>query len=130
MGGRSWSHASRCFGAGGFALRLPHTAVDGGLGTRFFGITPEEPVAFRAEFGIPEAYEHSGRATRGHRAHDPASQSTAVAQHRRDPDDAVLRRTGQHRRPRSGPGRALAAGGPDGGRGAPAGADAVVGRVP
>ncbi|MGW4939910.1 hypothetical protein ACWEQH_44325, partial [Streptomyces sp. NPDC004166] len=64
-------------------------------------------MAFLAEFGIPEAYEDSGRsghATRGHRAHDPASRSAAVAQHRLGPDDAVPPRTGPHRRPRSGPG--------------------------
>ncbi|WP_432832216.1 nitroreductase family protein [Dactylosporangium sp. CA-092794] len=50
-------------------------AVDEGLGACFFGITPERIPAFRAEFGVPEAYVPIGAMTIGYRAPDQRSPS-------------------------------------------------------
>src|SRR5882757_1895180 len=41
-------------------------AVDEGLGACFFGITPDRMAAYRAEFGVPDAYTPIGAITIGY----------------------------------------------------------------
>jgi nitroreductase len=50
-------------------------AVDEGLASCFFGITPDRIPQFRAEFGVPEAYTPIGAMTLGYRAEDKKSPS-------------------------------------------------------
>ncbi|AIA01730.1 nitroreductase [Streptomyces noursei] len=62
-----------------------------GLGACFFGIMPEHLGAFRAEFGVPDAYDPIGGITIGHRADDVPAQSARVARRRRAADEVVHR---------------------------------------
>ncbi|WP_433052870.1 nitroreductase family protein [Dactylosporangium sp. CS-033363] len=50
-------------------------AVDEGLSSCFFGITPDRIPQFRAEFAVPEAYTPIGAMTIGYRAVDKKSPS-------------------------------------------------------
>ena len=59
------------------ALLILQTAVDEGLGACFFGIPPDRTDAFRAEFGVPEAYTPIGAITVGHRTDDPGLRGSA-----------------------------------------------------
>lgn len=61
--------------AGFGALLMLLTAVDAGLGALFFGVF--QPDAFRAEFGIPEAYVPLGAIAIGFRRPDQPSPSLA-----------------------------------------------------
>jgi nitroreductase len=56
------------------SLLMLLTAVDEGLGACFFGPPPDVP-AFRAEFGVPEAFMPIGVLAIGHRAPDRRSPS-------------------------------------------------------
>ena len=53
------------------SLLVLQTAVDEGLGGCFFGIPPTQVEAFRAEFGVPEAYHPIGALALGHPAPVP-----------------------------------------------------------
>lgn len=55
------------------ALLMLLTAVDAGLGALFFGIA--DPVAFRAAFGVPDAFEPIGAIAIGYPAPDRPSGS-------------------------------------------------------
>ncbi len=60
----------------GFAALLIHlTAVDAGLASCFFGIPPDRIAAFRAAFGVPEAFTPIGALTVGYGAPDKRSPS-------------------------------------------------------
>jgi nitroreductase len=60
----------------GFAtLLMLLTAVDESLGALFFGIPPQQVPAFRAEFGVPEAYMPIGVVSVGYPAPDRRSPS-------------------------------------------------------
>lgn len=60
----------------GFAtLLMLLTAVDESLGALFFGIPPEHVPAFRAEFGVPEAYTPIGAVSVGYPVPDRRSPS-------------------------------------------------------
>lgn len=65
------------------------TVTDEGLGACFFGIPPEQIDAFRAEFGVPEAYAPIGAISIGHRAPDALSPS--LKRGRRPAEDVVHR---------------------------------------
>ena len=71
------------------ALLVLQTAVDEGLGACFFGIPPDRTGAFRAEFGIPEAYTPIGAITVGHRLPDTGVAGSASRRPRRTTDDVV-----------------------------------------
>jgi nitroreductase len=61
--------------AGFASLLMLLTAVDEGLGACFFGIPPGRIPAYRAEFGVPEAYTPIGAIAVGYRAPDHRSGS-------------------------------------------------------
>ena len=73
------------------ALLILQTAVDEGLGACFFGVPPERVAAFRAEFGVPEAYTPIGAITVGHRAGTPAPPGSPARRARRPADEVVHR---------------------------------------
>lgn len=73
------------------ALLMLLTAVDEGLGACFFGIRVEHLAPFRAEFGVPEAYDPIGAITVGYRAADIPPQSDVIKKRRRDPADVIHR---------------------------------------
>ena len=73
------------------ALLVLQTAVDEGLGACFFGIPPSHTDAFRAEFGVPEAYTPIGAITVGHRVPDAGSPGSAARRSRRTTADVVHR---------------------------------------
>lgn len=90
--------------AGMASLLMLLTAVDEGLGAFFFWIMapasrdkddpeaiPAHLVAFRAEFGIPEAYAPVGAIAIGYRPDDLAPQPTDTAERRRDPREVFHR---------------------------------------
>jgi hypothetical protein len=72
------------------ALLILQTAVDEGLGACFFGIPPARTVAFRTEFGVPDAYTPIGAITVGHRTDDPGLRGSA-GRGRRTVDEVVHR---------------------------------------
>ncbi len=58
------------------ALLVLLTAVDEGLGACFFGVPPDRVAAFRAAFGVPEAYRPVGCVSVGYAGgDDPRSPS-------------------------------------------------------
>jgi hypothetical protein len=67
------------------------TRVDECLGACFFGIMPEQLEGFRAEFGIPDAYDPIGAITVGYRADDLPTQSPRVEERRRGSGEVVHR---------------------------------------
>jgi nitroreductase len=71
------------------ALLILQTAVDLGLGALFFGIFPARMVAFRAAFGVPDAYTPIGAITIGHPA--PDTPSPSLRRGRRPASDVVHR---------------------------------------
>jgi len=72
----------------GFAsLLMLLTAVDEGLGACFFGIPPEQKAAYRAEFGVPEAYTPIGAVSVGYRA--PDHRSGSLKRGRKSLDEVV-----------------------------------------
>jgi nitroreductase len=73
------------------SLLILQTAVDEGLGACFFGIPPERMAAFRAEFGVPEAYTPIGAITVGHRVADAGAEGSPSRRARRTPDEVVHR---------------------------------------
>jgi nitroreductase len=73
------------------ALLILQTAVDEGLGACFFGVPPDRIAAFRAEFGVPEAYLPIGAITVGHRVEDAGAQGSPSRRARRTPDEVVHR---------------------------------------
>ncbi len=73
------------------SLLILQTAVDEGLGACFFGIPPERTAAFRAEFGIPDAYTPIGAITVGHRVADTGAKGSPTRRARRTPDEVVHR---------------------------------------
>ena len=77
--------------AGMASLLVLQTAVDEGLGACFFGIPPERTAAFRAEFGVPEAYTPIGAITVGHRVADTGAKGSPTRRARRTPDEVVHR---------------------------------------
>jgi len=59
---------------------------------------PEHLQPFRAEFGVPDAYDPIGGITVGYRADDLPPQSARVAERRRGADEVVHRgHWGRHR---------------------------------
>ncbi|MGY1894636.1 nitroreductase family protein [Nocardia gipuzkoensis] len=72
-------------GMAAFAMLL--TAVDEGLGACFFAIMPQHLEGFRAEFGVPDAYDPIGAITVGYRATDQPS--ARFTQRRRGVEDVV-----------------------------------------
>jgi nitroreductase len=73
------------------ALLILQTAVDEGLGACFFGIPGSRTAAFRAEFGVPEAYQPIGAVTVGHPAADPGPVGSPARRARRPLEDVVHR---------------------------------------
>jgi nitroreductase len=73
------------------SLLILQTAVDEGLGACFFGVPPERTAAFRAEFGVPEAYTPIGAITVGHRVADTGAKGSPTRRARRTPDEVVHR---------------------------------------
>jgi nitroreductase len=73
------------------ALLILQTAVDEGVGACFFGIPPDGIDAFRAEFGVPQAYTPIGAVTVGHRADDPGPPGSSRTRRRRPVADVVHR---------------------------------------
>lgn len=73
------------------SLLILQTAVDEGLGACFFGIPPERMAAFRAEFGVPQAYTPIGAITVGHRVADTGAKGSPTRRARRTPDEVVHR---------------------------------------
>ena len=71
------------------ALLLLLTAVDEGLGALFFGIFPHRMRAFRAAFGVPDAYTPIGAIAVGFPA--PDTPSPSLARGRRSPAEVVHR---------------------------------------
>ncbi|MGY2126414.1 hypothetical protein ACW9HJ_33665 [Nocardia gipuzkoensis] len=61
--------------------------MDEGLGACFFAIMPEHLEGFRAEFGVPDAYDPIGAITVGYRATDQPS--ARFTQRRRGIEDVV-----------------------------------------
>ena len=61
--------------AGFAALLMLLTAVDEELGACFFGVPPERTAAFRAAFGVPDAYTPIGTVSVGYPAPDRRSPS-------------------------------------------------------
>jgi len=74
------------------ALCMLLTAVDEGLGACLFGIQAEHRAGFKAEFGIPDAYEPVGGITVGHRPPDLAPQDAASIEARRRAKEEVVHR--------------------------------------
>ncbi len=74
------------------ALCMLLTAVDEGLGACLFGIQAEQRAGFKAEFGIPDAYEPVGGITIGYRHPDLAPQDAASIGSRRRAKDEVVHR--------------------------------------
>jgi len=74
------------------ALCVLLTAVDEGLGACLFGIQVEHRAGFKAEFGIPDAYEPVGGITVGHRHPDLALQDAASIDARRRAKEEVVHR--------------------------------------
>jgi nitroreductase len=72
---------------GFMALLMLLAAVDEGLGALFFGIEPDRFAAFRAQYGVPQAYTPIGAVAIGHpdRAADPGGSSRVIR--RRPLDD-------------------------------------------
>jgi nitroreductase len=73
------------------ALLILQTAVDAGLGACFFGIPADRVGAFRAEFGVPEAYQPIGAITVGHRVADAGATGSPGRRARRTPEEVVHR---------------------------------------
>ncbi|MDO0930437.1 nitroreductase family protein [Streptomyces sp. DG2A-72] len=73
------------------SLLMLLTAVDEGLGACFFGIMPQQPKDFRAEFAIPDEYDPIGAITVGYRADDLPTQSPRVEERRRGSGEVVHR---------------------------------------
>jgi nitroreductase len=73
------------------ALLILQTAVDEGLGACFFGIPPDRTAAFRAAFGVPDAYLPIGAITVGHRVGDPGALGSPARRRRRTVDEVVHR---------------------------------------
>ncbi|WP_406333822.1 nitroreductase family protein [Streptomyces sp. NBC_00203] len=73
------------------ALLMPLSAIDEGLDACFFGIMPEHLLPFRAEFGVPEAYDPIGGITIGYRADDLPPEGPQVAERRRGADEVIHR---------------------------------------
>ncbi len=74
----------------GFAcMTMMLGAVDEGLDTCFFGVPPEKTAAYRAAFGVPEAYTPIGALSVGYRAPDLTSPS--LKRGRRSVDEVVHR---------------------------------------
>jgi nitroreductase len=71
------------------ALLILQTAVDEGLGACFFGIPGSRTAAFRAEFGVPEAYQPIGAVTVGHPAVDTGPVGSPARRARRPLVDVV-----------------------------------------
>ena len=71
------------------ALLMLLTCVDAGLGALFFGIFPERLDAFRAAFGVPDAYAPVGVVALGYPAPDRPSPS--LARGRRPLEEVVHR---------------------------------------
>ena len=67
------------------------TAVDEGLGALFFGF--EDPAAFKAAFGVPDAYDPIGAIAIGYPAPDRPSASLRRG---RRPASQVIHRGGWH----------------------------------
>jgi nitroreductase len=64
-------------------------AVDEGLGACFFGIPPATDAAYRAAFGVPDAYTPIGAMTIGYRA--PDAKSPPLKRGRRESDTITHR---------------------------------------
>lgn len=77
--------------AGMASLLILQTAVDEGLGACFFGIPPERTAAFRAEFGVSDAYTPIGAITVGHRVADAGAKGSPTRRARRTRDEVVHR---------------------------------------
>jgi nitroreductase len=73
------------------ALLMLLSAIDEGLDACFFGIMPEHLRPFRAEFGVPDAYDPIGGITIGYRADDLPQKNPRVAELRRGADEVVHR---------------------------------------
>lgn len=74
------------------SLLMLQTAVDEGLGACFFGVSPQEVPAVRAELGIPEEFEITGVVAIGHPADGGAKGSPT--RRRRKPEAEVIHRGG------------------------------------
>lgn len=74
------------------SLLVLQTAVDEGLGGCFFGIPPTRVGAFRAEFGVPEAYHPIGAIALGHPA--PVTPRGSATRRRRRTAAEVTHRGG------------------------------------
>jgi nitroreductase len=65
-------------------------AVDEGLGALFFGLSPPDPAALHAAYGVPETHEPIGAVAVGHTAPDPIVSSARTRP--RKPADEVIHR--------------------------------------
>lgn len=72
------------------SLLILQTAVDEGLGACFFGIPVTQVDAFRAEFGVPQAYAPIGAIAVGHPT-DAPRRGSATRRARRGVDEVVHR---------------------------------------
>ncbi|TQN43374.1 nitroreductase [Blastococcus colisei] len=72
------------------ALLMLLTAVDEGLGACFFGVPPERVDAFRATFGVPEAYRPVGCVSVGYPG-DGDRRSPSLRRGRRPVEEVVHR---------------------------------------
>ena len=69
--------------AGMATLLVLQTAVDEGLGARFFGIPGEHLATFRRAFGVPDSHAPVGAITVGHRVPDAGAAGSAARRERR-----------------------------------------------
>jgi len=87
-----WSAPYWWVDAGMASLLVLLTAVDEGLGACFFGIPPQRLDAFRAGFGVPDAWRPVGAITLGHRLPDDVGARGSSARRTRRPLDDVVHR--------------------------------------
>ncbi|ROS78845.1 nitroreductase family protein [Cellulomonas sp. PhB143] len=86
-----WSAPYWHVDAGMAALLMLQTAVDEGLGACFFGVPPARVGAFRAAFGVPEAWSPTGAVTVGHPAPGEAPRGSVTRRARRPLAEVVHR---------------------------------------